>query len=135
MKTLLLASVCLASLAACDRFKSTPEEDAAAAAAATPPEAASLAAPVAAPVVGTATGAGAVGATPTPGATATTATTVANGDKKVVTATGPNGTTLKLQNDAGKGSVSTGSGGVNVQGKSGKAITIPTSIPGLPVAK
>ncbi len=131
MKTLLLASVCVvASLTACDRLKSiSSEEDAAAAA--VPPATATAAATAAA-----ATGAVvAAGATPTAPATPTPGTTVANGDKKVVVGNGPNGAALNLQNDAGKGSVTQVPGGVNVQGKSGKAITIPTNIPGMPVAK
>ncbi len=141
MKTLLLASVCVvASLTACDRLKSiSSEEDAAAAA--VPPATATAAATAATPAAATATAAAATGAvvaagaTPTAPATPTPGTTVANGDKKVVVGNGPNGAALNLQNDAGKGSVTQVPGGVNVQGKSGKAITIPTNIPGMPVAK
>jgi len=66
-----------------------------------------------------------------PAPSSSTGVSVANQDKKVNATQGPGGSSLNLENDAGKGSVSTSNSGVKVVGKAG-AITIPTGVPGLP---
>ena len=64
-------------------------------------------------------------ATEPPRPPATAAAAVANQDKKVAAATGPNGSSMDLDNGKNKGSVSTGNGVVKIQGTAG-AIAVPT---------
>jgi hypothetical protein len=133
-RLLLLVSASLLLNIACDKIKSEPDKPAVSASAAADPAKPTTAATSttqAQAASATSTTEGAHGGTPPVGSAVTG---LQNGDTKLTAAAGPNGSSLNLQNDAGKGSITTSSGGVQIQGKNG-TIAIPTNVPGLPVAK
>jgi hypothetical protein len=113
----IMTTVLLVALAGCDRRDESPEGD-------TPTTAASAPSPGAAQASGTPTtdkpSGPAAQRPPVP------AVTVSNEGKSVkVNVPDGGGTTVDLQNERGKGSVTTTPSGTTIKGKSGKSITLP----------
>lgn len=143
MRQLAFVAATLVVLTGCDKLTGTKPDPAASASAGTTgavptgAAAATGAATATAAATGTATASAAAGTATVAGGNPQGIPTaqINNGAKQVGLDTSSGGTALNLKNDAGTGKVTNSSGGVQITGKDGKTINIPTGgagIPGMP---
>ena len=119
-----VALLLLVSLAGCDVLKKGAAADPAPSAGDPASQPGASPAPAAGDTADKGDKSGAAAAAPSPPATKGPTTTVTDGQKKVTT----DGKNVQLQNESGKGSVTTSGGKTTVTGKSGKSVQLPIDV-------